>query len=222
MLVLARARDLNHLSTLALMSILALVIYYWREDFPRFDALSAQLLELTNRQRLVSQGAYAQFLRCWATKDTKGMRRGLAVLDEQGSPLYWPFYASIAAEVEAALGQHASALQLLEEALPRARASGEGVSLLHVLHRHGSILLAQDPDSAEGEARLREAIALARERSARMVELRAAVPLCKLLLRRGQRAEARELLVPLYGQFTEGFETLDLQRARAVIGELGC
>jgi hypothetical protein len=54
-----------------------------------------------------------------------------------------------------------------------------------------------------------------------MVELRAAVPLCRLLLRRGQRAEARELLVPLYGWFTEGFDTEDLKRARALIEEIG-
>ena len=218
---LARARDLNHPSTQALMSILMLVIYYWREDLFRFDALSAQLVELTTRQRLVSQGAYAQFLRCLATKDVEGMRRGLGLLDEQGSSLYWPFYASLAAEVESTLGRQEAALQLVNEALPRARSTDEGVSLLHLLHRHGSILLAQDPDSAQGEARLREALSLARERSARMVELRAAVPLCKLLLRRGQREEARELLVPLYGQFTEGFDTLDLQRARAMIDEIG-
>jgi tetratricopeptide (TPR) repeat protein len=218
---LARARDLNHVSTLAVISILALVMYHWREDLPRFDALSERLEELTARQRLVSQGAYARFLRCWSTKDSEGMRRGLGLLEEQGSSLYWSFYASMAAEAESALGQHEAALQLLGEALRRSRASDEGASLLHVLYRYGNALLAQDPDSALGEARLREAISLARERSARMVELRAAVPLSRLLLRRGQRAEARELLVPLYGQFTEGFDTLDLKRARAVIEEMG-
>jgi hypothetical protein len=54
-----------------------------------------------------------------------------------------------------------------------------------------------------------------------MLELRAAVYLCRLLLRRGQRAEARELLVPLYGWFTEGFDTPDLVRAREMIQEIG-
>jgi TOMM system kinase/cyclase fusion protein len=214
------ARELNHASTLAVVSILALVLHQLREDFPRFDALSAQLLELTTRQRLVSQGTYARFLRCWATRDLEGMQGALAALDAQGSGIAWPFYASMAAEAEAALGHHQAALQRFEEAGRRARASNDGASLLHLVYRHGNVLLAKDPDSAQGEACLREALVLARERSARMIELRAAVPLCRLLLRRGQRAEARELLVPLYGWFTEGFDTLDLQRARAMIEEM--
>jgi predicted ATPase len=54
-----------------------------------------------------------------------------------------------------------------------------------------------------------------------MVELRAAVPLCRLLLRRGQRAEARELLAPLYAGFTEGFDEPALVRAQALLEELG-
>jgi hypothetical protein len=54
-----------------------------------------------------------------------------------------------------------------------------------------------------------------------MVEMRAAVPLSRLLLRRGQRAEARELLVPLYNWFTEGLDSPDLKRARTVIEEIG-
>ncbi len=218
---LARARELNHLSTLAITSIMTLVIYHLREDLPRFDALSVQLLELTARQRLVSQGAYARFLRCWAMRDLEGMQRGLDLLDEQGSALAWPFYASMAAEVEAALGHHGLALQKLEEGMRRARISGEDESILDLLYRQGNVLLSKEPDSPLGEARLREAISLAHERSARMVELRAAVPLCRLLLRRGQRAEARELLVPLYGWFTEGFDTPDLQQARALIEEIG-
>jgi tetratricopeptide (TPR) repeat protein len=218
---IARARDLNHMSALSVASIYILVLYHLGEQSARFNTLSEQLLEMTARQRLVSQGAYAQLMRGVATQDLEGMRRSLALLDGHGSALYWPFYASMMAEVEAALGYHEDALQRLEESVRRAKASGEGYSLMHVLHRHAKVLLVKDPDSALGEARLREAISLARERSARMVEMRAAISLCRLLLRRGQRAEARELLVPLYGWFTEGFDTPDLKRARAVIEEIG-
>ncbi len=218
---LARARALNHASTEAVASIFVLVLYHWREEPDRLDALSEQLEELTTRQRLVSQGAYARFLRCLAKRDLDGMQRGLASLDEQGSALYWPFYASMAAEVAASLGRYEAARELLEEALRRARASGEGFSLLHVLYRDGAILLEREPDSVLGEARLREALSLASERSAKMVELRAALPLCRLLLRRGQRAEARELLAPLYARFTEGFDAPDLVRARALLEALG-
>lgn len=217
----ARARDLNHMSTLTVASIFTLAMYHLGDQSAQFNTFSEHLLELTTRQRLISQGAYAQLMRGVAMQDLDGMRRCLALLDEQGSALYWPFYASMVAEVESELGHREDALQRLEESLRRARVSGDGYSLMHVLYRLGNVLLAKEPDSAPGEAHLREAIALARERSARMVELRAAVPLCKLLLRRGQRTEARELLVPLYHQFTEGFDTPDLKRARAVIEEIG-
>jgi len=216
-----RARGLNHASTLAVASLFALVLHHLREEHARLDALSAQLLELTTRQRLVSQGAYAQLLRGLATRDLEAMKRSLSLLDEQGNTLYWALYASMVAEVEAWLGRPEAALERLGEAQRRARLLGEVFPLLHVLYRQGALLLEREPDSAQGEALLREALSLARERSARMVELRAAVPLSRLLLRQGQRAEARTLLAPLSAGFTEGFDAPDLVRARALLQELG-
>ncbi|WP_224244816.1 TOMM system kinase/cyclase fusion protein [Hyalangium gracile] len=218
---LALARELNHASTQAVAYIFALGLYLLREDHARHAELAEQAKELMERQRFSSQGAYCEVMRCWGKRDLEGMERALAMLDEQGSALLLPFYSSLAAQVEASLGRTEAATARLEGALRQARATDEGFSIFHVLIRLGSHLLETAPDPTAGEAYLREALALARERQARMLELRAALPLCRLLLRMQQRAEARELLVPLYGQFTEGLDAPDLVRARALIEELG-
>jgi predicted ATPase len=70
------------------------------------------------------------------------------------------------------------------------------------------------------EADFRDAIALAREMSAKAWELRAAMSLARLWCDQGKRAEARDLLTPVYGWFTEGFDTADLKEAKALLDEL--
>jgi TOMM system kinase/cyclase fusion protein len=212
------ARELDHASTEAIACIFSLMLYHLRGERSQYEELSARLLELTTRQRLASQGAYASVLHCWAVRDVAGMQRGLDGLDAQGSALIWPYYDSMLAELEDSLGQRAAAIERLGEALRRARASGEGVSLMHVLYRLGTLLLDSEGEQGQGEDLLHEALGLARERGARMVELRAALPLSQRLLKRGQRTQAHELLAPIYGQFTEGFDLPDLVRARALLG----
>jgi predicted ATPase len=64
------------------------------------------------------------------------------------------------------------------------------------------------------------ALALARRRAEKSLELRAALSLARLWQQQGQQAEARELLAPIYGWFTEGFDTADLQEAKALLEEL--
>ena len=85
----------------------------------------------------------------------------------------------------------------------------------------GELLLQQDnPDVAQAEARFQQALTIARRQQARALELRAAMSLARLWQQQGKRAEARELLAPIYGWFTEGFNTLDLQEARALLETL--
>jgi predicted ATPase len=73
---------------------------------------------------------------------------------------------------------------------------------------------------AEAEAWLRRALDIARRQEAKALELRAAMSLCRLWQQQGKRDEARELLAPIYGWFTEGFDTADLQEAKALLAEL--
>ena len=81
-------------------------------------------------------------------------------------------------------------------------------------------LLSQEPDTATGEAYFDRALAVARQQQAKSWELRAAMSMARLWRDQGKRDEARELLAPVYGWFTEGFDTLDLKEAKALLEEL--
>src|SRR5215475_13297914 len=87
----------------------------------------------------------------------------------------------------------------------------------------GALLVRQGPRPPweEAEACFQQARAIARQQQAKSWELRAAMSLARLWQQQGKRAEARDLLAPIYGWFTEGFDTADLQEAKALLGELG-
>jgi predicted ATPase len=86
----------------------------------------------------------------------------------------------------------------------------------------GALLLRQGPRPTweEAEACFQQALAIARQQQAKSWELRAAMSLARLWQQQGKRAEARDLLAPIYGWFTEGFDTVDLQEAKALLEEL--
>jgi predicted ATPase len=77
------------------------------------------------------------------------------------------------------------------------------------------------PQTVEAAACFHQALVVARRQEAKSLELRAATRLARLWQQQGKRAEARELLAPIYGRFTEGFDTADLQEAKSLLEELG-
>jgi predicted ATPase len=81
-------------------------------------------------------------------------------------------------------------------------------------------LMSPQPDIANAEAYFERALVVARVQQAKSWELRAAMSMARLWRDQGKRREARELLAPIYGWFTEGFDTLDLKEAKALLGEL--
>jgi len=89
------------------------------------------------------------------------------------------------------------------------------------LHVAGEIaLLSPEPDAAKAEAYFERALAVARQQQAKSWELRAAISMARLWRDQGKRDAARDLLAPVYGWFTEGFDTLDLKEAKALLDEL--
>ena len=100
-------------------------------------------------------------------------------------------------------------------------ASGQGDMLAEAYRLQGELLLRQAaPDAAQAEACFQQALAIARRQQAKSWELRAAMSLSRLWQQQGKRAAAHELLAPIYGWFTEGFDTADLQEAKALLDEL--
>ena len=149
------------------------------------------------------------------------MRRGLADYTATGAELWVPDFLALLAQAHGRAGRPAAGLELLAEALDRVERNG-GRWLEAELHRlRGELLLAlPEPDPAAAEACFRRAVAVAREQGARMWELRAATSLARLWRDQGEAAEARDLLAPVYGWFTEGFDTPDLVTARRLLEEL--
>src|SRR5262249_15873444 len=99
--------------------------------------------------------------------------------------------------------------------------TGEHWSDAFVHRLRGEILLKRDPaNTAPAEDAFRTAIAIAQQQKARTFELRAAMSLARLWRDQGKRDEAHDLLAPVYGWFTEGFDTLDLKEVKALLDEL--
>jgi predicted ATPase len=126
------------------------------------------------------------------------------------------------AEALGLAGEIEAGLKVIAEALASAEASGARGNDAE-LHRLRGELLGRlpSPDRTEVETCFRKALSVAREQGTRGFELRAAVSLAGLLREKGRCNEARHLLAPVYGWFTEGFDTPDLKDATALLAGLG-
>jgi predicted ATPase len=111
------------------------------------------------------------------------------------------------------------ALNELADAIKQVEATHEYWALAEIYRLRGVLLLATH-DDAEAEHSFTEALTIARRQSAKFWELRAAMSMARLWRDQGRRDEARELLSPIYGWFTEGFDTRDLKEAKALLDEL--
>jgi predicted ATPase len=116
-------------------------------------------------------------------------------------------------------GDRAAALAALREGLEIARTTGEH-GWDAELHRLAGTVLVAENKLNEGEASLQQAIRVAHAQQAKSFELRAARDLARLWGEQGRRSEARDLLAPVYGWFTEGFDTADLKEAKALLDQL--
>jgi predicted ATPase len=138
-----------------------------------------------------------------------------------GSTLNLPEYLGHLANAHTQLGQIDDAWRCIGEAMTIMEASGE-IWYEAELHRvAGEIALnSPDQDAAKAVAHFERAIAVARAQQAKSWELRAAMSMARLWRDQGKRDEARDLLAPVYDWFTEGFDTVDLKEAKALLDEL--
>jgi predicted ATPase len=149
------------------------------------------------------------------------LRKAIAALTALGNKFWVPFYQGLLAEIEAERQDVEQASTGIDEALGLAQQTGEHWSDAFLHRIRGEILLKLDPAStAPAEDAFRTAITIAQQQQARTFELRAAMSMARLWRDQGERDEAHDLLAPVYGWFTEGFDTLDLKEAKALLGEL--
>jgi predicted ATPase len=149
------------------------------------------------------------------------IRQGIAAFRATGAALNIPYNCILLAEASAHLGRPEDGLQVLAEAHTLMEQHDERWWEAEI-HRLRGVLLLRQPVSpqAEAEACFQQALTVARHQQAKSLELRAAMSLARLWQQQGKRVEAYELLAPVYGWFTEGFDTADLQEAKTLLDAL--
>jgi predicted ATPase len=158
------------------------------------------------------------------------MHQGWAARRAAGAELGRPLWLALLAEAYRGMAQAEEGLALVAEALAVVNNSGERHWEAELYRLKGELLLEQAGTRrqangnrqpwGEAEACCHQALDIARRQQAKSWELRAAMSLSRLWQRQGKHAEAYDLLASIYGWFTEGFDTADLQEAKAVLEEL--
>jgi len=142
-------------------------------------------------------------------------------MDATGSELLRPYYLALLAAVYGERGQPTAGQTLVAEAWVLVDKNGERWYVAELHRLQGALLLHQgSPAVHQAEQCFQQALEVARCQQAKSFELRAALSLSRLWQQQGKCAEARELLAAVYGWFTEGFDTADLQEAKALLDEL--
>jgi predicted ATPase len=153
---------------------------------------------------------------------TEGMsllRAGSTAYSARQADLWMPHFLALLAEACEIAGEIEEGLTLLDDGLGIAEQTGARWFAAELNRQKGRLLLRQGHAEAAEEL-YRKALSIAREQEAKLWELRAAVSLARLRRGQGRRAEANDLLAPVYNWFTEGFDTADLKEVRGLLGEL--
>jgi predicted ATPase len=180
---------------------------------------------LSTEQGFPLLAAWGTSLRGWALamqgQGEEGLtqvRQGIAAWRATGAVLHVPYFCTMLAEVCDHLGHMEDGLQALAEAYALVEQHEERYWEAEVCRLRGVVLLRQPgTPQAEAEAWLQRALDVARRQEAKSLELRAAMSLSRLWQQQGKRQEAHDLLAEVYAWFTEGFDTPDLQDAKALL-----
>jgi predicted ATPase len=225
---LALAQALTHPHTLAFAQHHAAFLQYRCRDVQAVQMQAEHLQHLATAQGFP---LYQGFGTCWqgwalAMQGRGGdglalLREGMATVLATGQTLSRPLCLVLLAEAAEYVGQVEEGLHLLTEALAALEASARGDGLAETYRLQGTWLLRQaSPDTAQAEACFQQALTVARRQQARSWELRAAMGLSRLWQQQGKCTAAYDLLAPMYHSFSEGFDTADLQDARALLDAL--
>jgi predicted ATPase len=225
---LALAHTLAHPYSLAWARLMAARLAKFRGDVQAVYDDAEAVVALSTAQSFPLWAAMGTIDRGWAlAMQGQGegglaqVREGIAALQATGAVLPVSYGCTVLAEVAAHLGHPADGLQALAEAHTLIEQYDLRSGEAEVCRLRGVLLLRQpEIPQAEAETWLQQALTVARRQQAKSLELRAAMSLSRLWQQQGKRAEAQELLAPVYGWFTEGFDTADLREAMVLLEEL--
>jgi class 3 adenylate cyclase/predicted ATPase len=222
---LALAERIAHPFTLSLVFINSSMVHLNRHEPERAlrQLEAAEVLAAEQRLHLIYEPGMLRgvALRGQGAVDEAiaRIREGITKWTRLGRTVNLPYCLAFLADSLARHGDRAAALAALREGLETARATGEHMWDAELHRLTGSVLLAENKLD-EGQASLQQAIRIAQAQRAKSLELRAARDLAWLWGEQSRRTEARDLLTPVYGWFTEGFDTGDLKDAKALLDAL--
>jgi class 3 adenylate cyclase/predicted ATPase len=226
---LALALELSHPISLAIALDYAAMFHQFRRERHAAQERTEAAMVLCTEQGFAYYLAWAVIIQGWALAEQgqaeegiAQIRQGLTALRATGGILRLPYYLALLAEVYGKAGQTEAGLALLREALAVVPATAEHWWEAELYRLQGELLLPASTRQAwpEAEEHFQQALSVARHQQAKSLELRAAMSLARLWQRQGKSAEARTLLAPVYHWFTEGFDTADLQEAKALLDAL--
>jgi predicted ATPase len=225
---LALAQQLAHPLSLTLALYFAAVLHHFRREAPQTRTHSETAITIATDQEFPQYLAMATPLQGWALAENgqaeEGMaqiHQGLAAYRATGATRDRPYYLALLAEVSAQVGQTTEGLEALAEALATLAKSGVRWWDAELYRLRGELLLqCSVAQPEEAEACFQQALDIACRQQAKSLELRAAMSLSRLWQQQGKLEAARQLLAEIYGWFTEGFDTADLQEAKALLEEL--
>src|SRR5919106_1336871 len=223
---LALGRRLAHVPSLAFALIWAALLHNLRREFAEARARAEAAIQIASEYRLPQWLAFATICRGFAlvgigqrTEGIAQLQTGLADWNGTGARVLDTQWLGFTAEACAQAGRFDDALAALDRATATVAATGEGYYQAELQRLRGG-LLGEAGDAAEAASWLQQAIDTACSQQAKSLELRAATSLARLWRDRGRGAQAHSLLAPVYGWFTEGFDTADLKDAKALLDEL--
>jgi len=222
------AQECTHPFSLAFALAMAAVVHQFRREAQAVKERADALIALSTEQGFPYWLPYGTTLRGWAltaqgegTEGIAQINQGLAARRAMGAELHRPYFLSLLADAYGEAVQVEEGLTVLVEALALVESTGERNWEAELHRRKGELLLMkQGQKVGEAEECFRKALDTARRQQAKSLELRAAMSLSRLWRQEGKGKDARELLAPLYGWFTEGFDTADLKEAKALVEEL--
>jgi predicted ATPase len=226
---LTRAREPAHPFTLAYALCFAGELHQLRREVQAAQERAEAEIALCTEQGFALYLARTTVLRGWALAEQgqweEGMgqmRQGLSAYQGTGAEQIRPYCLGLLAETCREAGQAEEGLGVLAEALAVVHSTGERVYEAELDRLKGELLLVLSLDhQGEAETCFHQALAVARRQQAKSLELRAAMSLSRLWQQQGKHAAAREMLAEVYRWFTEGFDTADLQEAKALLEALG-
>jgi predicted ATPase len=225
---LALGQEVVHPHSLAQALDHSATLHQWRGEISAMQERVEAGMALAVEQEFAQWLAVGMLKRGWILvaqgqreEGLAHMHQGIETYRATGAELGLPYWSSLLATAYGQVGQPAAGLQVLAEARTRAEKTAERWYEAELYRLQGELLLVQSVDHhTAADTCFQQALTVARRQQAKSWELRAATSLSRLWQQQDKRAEARALLAPIYGWFTEGFDTVDLREAKALLEAL--